>query len=470
MTPETLLENRLVLGAPDDPSEHEAHRAACRVAGGGTARVVPVERGIRGTRFVDPVVQRRIALARRRGRRLPDVDRMPLERAFGADFGAVRLHTGVEPNVLCHTLNAHAFTVGHHVFLGDWYRPGTEGSRRLLAHELAHVLQRETGVVRRLVIRMGVGQKVIEMTEEQVLDRVKAYEDGQLHAAATGASLDVEGWITYFVTGDKQWTMTDVYREIQRLINDALFEEDMPMGIPGVRLQHKSNDADGVDQAFAAVESDDQLSLDVHPAQIVFRASVAVQLGKDDNDVDQTGLWTLGMVQTVLSSNRVLRFVRPDESVRTVTVTLPGPHNDRREDGEVPWYDKVQSRFVLDAEYQVADVLLDDQPGFRVSKHVLEHLEDMSGTDEFRAWLILRRNTDGWICWLFAWDWQIDYQATGGTVSLTGTTWYPDGSDAVLDGPRASQSVQSDSTVQPGPNEEQPQNDVCCPSCTCVII
>jgi hypothetical protein len=470
MTPETLLEARLVLGAPDDPSEHEAHRVAHRVAGGGTARVVPVRRGIRGTRFVDPVVQRRIALACRRGRRLPDVDRVPLERAFGADFGTVRLHTGAESSALCHTLDAHAFTVGHHVFLGNGYRPGTEQSRGLLAHELAHVLQRETGVVRRVVTRMGVGQKVVEMTEQQVLERVKGYEDGQLHAAATGASLDVDGWIAYFVTGDEEWTLPGVYRKIQELADTALFEEDMPMGIPGVRLQYKSDGADGVDQAFAAVESDDQSELDVHPTQIVFRASVAVQFGTDDNGVDQTGLWTLGMVQTVLSSNRVMRFVRPDESVRTVTLTLPGSHNDRREDDEVPWYDKVQSRFVLDAGYQVADVLLDDRPGFRVSKHVQEHLEDMSGTDQFRTWLILRHNTDGWISWLTAWDWQIDYQATGGTVSLTGTTWYPDGSGAVLDGPRASQSMESDVTVEPGPNPEQPQTDACCTSCACVII
>ncbi|WP_133900724.1 DUF4157 domain-containing protein [Actinophytocola oryzae] len=465
-----MTEGRLVLGAPDDPSEHEAHHAAHRVVVGGAARVLPVEREVRGTEFVDPDVQRRIAMACRHGSRLSDVDRVPLERAFGADLGAVRLHTGAESSDLCRALDAHAFTVGDHVFLGDDYRPGTEEARELLAHELAHVLQRETGVVRRVVYRMGVGQRVVEMTEEQVLERVSGYEDGELYTAATGVSLDLVGWISHFVTGERRWPLSDVYAEIRRLVDDAQFQEDMPMGISGVRLQYKEHGAEGTDQSFAAVESGDGQSLDVHPARIIFRASVAAKLGVDDGGESQVGKWTLGLVQTVLSSDRSLRFGRPDGSARTVTMTLASAHNDRREDDEVPWYDKLQSRYALDADYQVADVLLDDQPGFRVTKHAAEVLDEMSGTDVFRTWLILRGDSDASIAWLYYWDWQIDYSVDGGTVSLTDEGWYPDGSGAVLDGPRASQSIVPVFTDIPAPSGEQQPDDSWCPSCTCVIV
>ena len=56
-------------------------------------------------------------------------------------------------------LSARAFTVDGHVFVGDGYRPGTQDDRRLLAHELAHVLQGESGIVRRFIAKAGVARR-----------------------------------------------------------------------------------------------------------------------------------------------------------------------------------------------------------------------------------------------------------------------------------------------------------------------
>ena len=65
-----------------------------------------------------------------------------MEPRFGADFGGVRIHAGSEAAGSARALNARAFTVGRHVVFGAGeYRPESDAGRRLLAHELTHVVQ-----------------------------------------------------------------------------------------------------------------------------------------------------------------------------------------------------------------------------------------------------------------------------------------------------------------------------------------
>jgi hypothetical protein len=65
-----------------------------------------------------------------------------MERRFGHDFGAVRVHAGTEAARSAHAIHAHAYTFGRHVVMGqDRYRPGTQSGAQLLAHELTHVVQ-----------------------------------------------------------------------------------------------------------------------------------------------------------------------------------------------------------------------------------------------------------------------------------------------------------------------------------------
>lgn len=79
------------------------------------------------------------------GRPLPAAERRAAERAFGADFAAVRVHTDVTAANAAQREDAQAFTAGRHIFFAaGQYEPGSEGGRALLYHELAHVLQ-QTG-------------------------------------------------------------------------------------------------------------------------------------------------------------------------------------------------------------------------------------------------------------------------------------------------------------------------------------
>ncbi len=73
---------------------------------------------------------------------LPDRLRGGLERAFGADLAAVRLHDGDAADSLAASLDADAFTTGADVFFrAGALRPDSDDGAELLAHEVAHVVQ-----------------------------------------------------------------------------------------------------------------------------------------------------------------------------------------------------------------------------------------------------------------------------------------------------------------------------------------
>ncbi|NIM18404.1 MAG: DUF4157 domain-containing protein [Candidatus Aminicenantes bacterium] len=78
------------------------------------------------------------------GQPLPGSTRTFFEPRFGADFSQVRAHTDSGAVKLAHSVNARAFTRGNDiVFDSGQYAPSTMAGRRLLAHELVHVIQQD---------------------------------------------------------------------------------------------------------------------------------------------------------------------------------------------------------------------------------------------------------------------------------------------------------------------------------------
>ena len=76
------------------------------------------------------------------GRPLPAPARSFFEPRFGHDFSAVRVHTGSAADASARSIQALAYTHGRDiVFRGDQYAPESTAGRRLLAHELTHVVQ-----------------------------------------------------------------------------------------------------------------------------------------------------------------------------------------------------------------------------------------------------------------------------------------------------------------------------------------
>ena len=91
---------------------------------------------------VDKATEQSIASLSSGGIPLPAPVRSYMEPRFQADFGAVRIHTDAHANELAGSLQAKAFTVGHNIVFGaGHYAPESESGKRLLAHELTHVVQ-----------------------------------------------------------------------------------------------------------------------------------------------------------------------------------------------------------------------------------------------------------------------------------------------------------------------------------------
>ena len=91
-------------------------------------------------------IEQRLTTQRGNGRPLPADIRALMESRFGTDFGDVRIHTDAEAARLNRDLNAKAFTHGRDVYFGaGQFTPETTGGKRLLAHELTHVVQQTGG-------------------------------------------------------------------------------------------------------------------------------------------------------------------------------------------------------------------------------------------------------------------------------------------------------------------------------------
>ncbi|HSL00271.1 MAG TPA: DUF4157 domain-containing protein [Rubrobacteraceae bacterium] len=85
------------------------------------------------------------------GQPLDTKTRVFMESRLGHDFSQVRIHTNEKAAESAQGVNALAYTVGRNVVFGTGqYAPSTDAGRRLLAHELTHVVQQGHSAVGRV--------------------------------------------------------------------------------------------------------------------------------------------------------------------------------------------------------------------------------------------------------------------------------------------------------------------------------
>ena len=95
--------------------------------------------------IVSPNLQARITNLQGGGQPLPQASRAHFESRFGTDFSPVRLHTDRRAVDTARDISARAFTLGRNIVFGaSQYQPESTEGKRLLAHELTHVVQ-QTG-------------------------------------------------------------------------------------------------------------------------------------------------------------------------------------------------------------------------------------------------------------------------------------------------------------------------------------
>lgn len=149
------LQAKLTVGAPDDRYEREADRIADRVVRGAEAteplmisRLIQRAGGGGGQTEAPPIVHATLAAP---GRLLDAGTLRLMESRFGYDFSTVRVHTGARAADSAQAVQARAYTVGRDVVFGAGeYQPATTAGQRLLAHELAHVVQQRSTHASRL--------------------------------------------------------------------------------------------------------------------------------------------------------------------------------------------------------------------------------------------------------------------------------------------------------------------------------
>jgi len=92
------------------------------------------------------------------GSPLDTATRQTMERRFGRDFGSVRVHTDDAATTSAAELGANAYTVGNHVVFGHGrFAPDQPDGRRLLAHELTHVVQQQRAPSAPAVVQRACG-------------------------------------------------------------------------------------------------------------------------------------------------------------------------------------------------------------------------------------------------------------------------------------------------------------------------
>ncbi len=177
---------RLMIGAVNDPMEHEADAFADRIvrmpmsgavfSGVNAQSPAVVQRKCEACKDEEEemhgkvrrkenagspsggvatnALSRQIQSTRGGGQAIEGQTRRLMENGFGRDLSNVRIHTGGYAAQMNRDLQAHAFTVGSDIYFNAGrYAPESQSGRHLLAHELTHVMQQSHGIHRMPIIQ-----------------------------------------------------------------------------------------------------------------------------------------------------------------------------------------------------------------------------------------------------------------------------------------------------------------------------
>lgn len=166
------------------------------------------------------------------GQPLSPVERSFFEPRFNRDFGHVRIHTDTPAAESAKSVDARAYTVSRNVVFGaGQYAPETADGKKLLAHELAHVLQAE-GHPRQSPVAKAAGRRGPEIgtqLNESLVSRAPTYPDA--------SCANVQNSINRAWPTSKRWV---------QLANSRLAE---PAGVAGGLQTHFKLDPNDASQA-----------------------------------------------------------------------------------------------------------------------------------------------------------------------------------------------------------------------------
>lgn len=135
---------------------------------------------------VNADIENGIQSAKSGGNPLPSDTQTSMESVFGTSFQDVKIHHDAESNQLNKKLNSRAFTTGTNVFFKSGeYNPKSGEGKKLLAHELTHVVQQTQGkqaVQRTVELRPpGRGEASAFERRQEIVDRLNALSNAVVY-------------------------------------------------------------------------------------------------------------------------------------------------------------------------------------------------------------------------------------------------------------------------------------------------
>ncbi|MEQ1741295.1 MAG: DUF4157 domain-containing protein [Candidatus Nitrotoga sp.] len=209
------LQKKLSIGASNDQLEQEADRIADQVLAApaystisGAAPSIQrfTNQPLGETDTAPPSVDRVLASS---GNPLDPALRQDMGQRFGHDFSQVRVHTGSAAEQSAADVGANAYTVGASIVFGaDRYVPNSAQGRKLIAHELVHVVQQKRndhfGLQRDLALPTLPKWTAAKLTDKQIEDAI-AFNSGLFHFPETLSLIrDVIGIRSKSAQSDKE--------------------------------------------------------------------------------------------------------------------------------------------------------------------------------------------------------------------------------------------------------------------------
>lgn len=406
----------------------------------------------------------------------------PTEFQHAINFEGVRLHTGYHAAKSARAMNAKAYTVGNHIVFGSGnYNPRSTAGKRLLAHELTHVLQQSgtntapTGILQRTI---GDGHDLTATRFRGNVVLEAAYDDERLiRKGDTGLSVTLiqqslidQGYPLPFrradgVFGDETVAAVKRFQTDAGavLIDGIVGPETMelldrhdttgaghppattgPIPAPAPALATCNAPFSGVTFSLAnqnATGSSPAANIRVasnHGHDFLFMQGttpinydpeITIQAPNDPKARE----FQVGFAQNVLSTNRVASYL----SGTTIRTTLPNvPIKDGAPGGSYnPIFVSGPHASLLENFTANGDTVNLDWPDAPADGAFIDLLNNpscsplrtpstlstMTMRDEFRIWVLVRHIPSGCVHSLHHVDWNLNWSAGCVTVPIAGT-------------------------------------------------
>jgi hypothetical protein len=245
----------LKVSQPGDWHEREADRAADKVMQAPSTHSNEVRKPLKGLagEGTDSFVS---------GQPLPESLKTSFEDRFGYDLRGVRIHEDEAAAQSASALRASAYTVGRNIVFGaSQYAPETTAGRRLLAHELTHVIQQTQ------THTFGDGSFAAVPQHAGLIQRKEDWDFSRKDYEAL-----VKGKGAFKIAADSSWFPAQLQENLLNTLNFLFDPKRTPAGTEGVNIkdlyhghvgmdkkQHKSVPQDVLDKRAKFEEKQEEL-------------------------------------------------------------------------------------------------------------------------------------------------------------------------------------------------------------------